>query len=298
MPHVRSININSNRRINLNIHNIALFALWTFGFLITVSSKIKITICLFIPHPFLFPFCSSCSISFSSILSPFHLHSVFLPLPLSPSLSFPYIHSTCAQLSPSLIAPYAPSFLSFRPLPVFSLLIPTSKSRHHFSLLCTLSPQILRNFLSHTPLILPVVSGFFDSLPSFLFVCVFVPFTQLYIHPSSFCSQTFFTGIPVPLVVLLPLSFFSSFFSFLPSIPSVSCTLLFHPFCLQTLPLSFPLLLSAYSSYTPPSLCNLEFLCPLLAFLSNIFLVLSLLLHPQTSAPYSLSCSQTSSFSS
>jgi hypothetical protein len=37
-------------------------------------------------------------------------------------------------------------------------------------------------------------------------------------------------------------------FSFLSSIPLVSCTLPFHPFCLQTLPLSFPLSLSAYSS--------------------------------------------------
>jgi hypothetical protein len=74
------------------------------------------------------------------------------------------------------------------PIPTFSLLVPTSKSRHHFSFSCTLSPQVL-----------PVVSGFFDSFPSFLLVCGFVSFTQLYIHPSSFCSQSFrfFTGKPV-----------------------------------------------------------------------------------------------------
>jgi hypothetical protein len=87
-----------------------------------------------------------------------------------------------------LIAHSAPSFLSFPPILTFSLLVPTSKSRHHFSFSCTLSPQVL-----------PVVLGFFDSFPSFLLVCGFVSFTQLYIHPSSFCSQSFrfFTGKPV-----------------------------------------------------------------------------------------------------
>jgi hypothetical protein len=57
------------------------------------------------------------------------------------------------------------------------------------------------------------------------------------------------------------------FFSFLSSISLISCILPFHPFSLQTLPVS----------YTLPSLCNLAFLCPLLAPLSNIFFALSLL---------------------
>jgi hypothetical protein len=116
------------------------------------------------------------------------------------------------------------------PSSVFYFHIPTSESRHHFPFSCTLSRQVLRSFLCHRPLILPVVSGFFDSLPSSLIVCVFVPFTQLYIHPSSFCFQSFhfFTSIPVLLVVSLPPSPCS--FSFLSSIPSVFCTLPFHPF--------------------------------------------------------------------
>jgi hypothetical protein len=38
-----------------------------------------------------------------------------------------------------LIAHSAPCFLSFRLIPVFSLLVRTTKSRHHFSLFCTLS---------------------------------------------------------------------------------------------------------------------------------------------------------------
>jgi hypothetical protein len=38
--------------------------------------------------------------------------------------------------------------------------------------------------------IVSVISGFFvDSFPSFLLVCIFVPFTQLYVHPSSFFSR-------------------------------------------------------------------------------------------------------------
>jgi hypothetical protein len=39
---------------------------------------------------------------------------------------------------------------------------------------------------------------------------------------------------------------------------------------------SFPFSLSVYSSYTLLSLCNLAFLCPLLALISNILLALSL----------------------
>jgi hypothetical protein len=106
-----------------------------------------------------------------------------------------------------------------------------------FSLLHSLSPgtpEFPLSYTSHSPCcILYLESRFFDSLPYFLLVDVFDPFTQLYIHSSSFCSQSFhfFTGIPVPLVVLLPLS--PCPFSFLSSIPSVSCTLPFHPFCPQ-----------------------------------------------------------------
>jgi hypothetical protein len=138
-------------------------------------------------------------------------------------------------------------------------------------------PQVLRNFLCHTSLILPVVSGFFDSFRSFLIVCVFVPFTQLYIFL---------------LFLIFPLLHWHTGFSdnislfFLSSIPLVSCTLPFHSFCLQTLPLFFPLSLSAYSSYILRSLCNVAFLCPLLAPFSNIFFALSCSFHRQTSAPY------------
>jgi hypothetical protein len=120
-------------------------------------------------------------------------------------------------LSPP-IAHSTPSFLSFHPIPVFSLLIPTSESRHHFPLFCTLS-QVRRNFLCPPLLILPVISGFFDSLSSFLLACVFVPFTQVYVHPSSFCSQSFhfFTGITFLLVVFLFLLLLRVLFLFSPA---------------------------------------------------------------------------------
>jgi hypothetical protein len=117
-----------------------------------------------------------------------------------------------------LIAHSAPSFLSFRPLPDFSLLVPTSTLTINFFFhLHSLSPSIPE--FPHTPLILPVVSGFFDSRPSFFIICVFVPFTQLYIHPSSFCCQSFhfFTGIPVPLVIFFSLLLLRVLFLFSPA---------------------------------------------------------------------------------
>jgi hypothetical protein len=156
------------------------------------------------------------SISRLSILYSFLLHSVFLPVPFSPFLSFRCIHSTCAQLSHS---PHS-TFCTFFPLlPSIHLAVSTSESLHHFSFSCTPSPQVLRiSSVIHFSYTSHVVSGFFDSLPSFLLVCVFVPFTQLYIHPSSFYSQSFhlFTGIPVPLVVILSFLLLLVFFLFSP----------------------------------------------------------------------------------
>jgi hypothetical protein len=138
----------------------------------------------FFPIPFSirFLFFSSSSISLSPILSPFRLHSGFLPFPFSSSLS--HFATSIPHLLSSQHLLHLLSSPSIQ-IPLFSLLVSISKSRHHFSFSCTLSPQ---EFLCHTPLIFSVVSGFFDSFPSFLLVCVFVPFTLLCIHPFSFCS--------------------------------------------------------------------------------------------------------------
>jgi hypothetical protein len=145
----------------------ALFALRVLRFLIT-NIKIKFQKCTFF-----LSFLSS-STSLSSILSPFRLHSVFLLVPFSLiSLSISHVLN-CLFFYSTLC-----TFFALFPIPVFSLLVPTTKSRHHFSFFYTLSFQVLRNFLSCTPLTFPVVSGFFDSFPSFLLVCVFVPFSRL-----------------------------------------------------------------------------------------------------------------------
>jgi hypothetical protein len=192
------------------------------------------------------------------------------PFPFSPSLSLRYIHFTCARLSLSfLIAHSAPSFLSFRPIPVFSLLVATSESRHHFSFSCTLTPEFPQSYTSHPP--------------SYIWILWFSPF---FLASLRFCpfhsaqhSSIFFLLLIIPLLHWhtrfsdsISLSPSSPYFFLFSIIPLVFCTLPFHPFCVQTLPLSFPLSLWAYLS----SLCNLAFLCPLLAPLSNIFLPLSL----------------------
>jgi hypothetical protein len=187
-----------------------------------------------IPHPFLFLSFPSSSISLSSILSPFHLHLVFLPVPFSPSLSFLYIHS---QLSLSPHSTFCTFFLSFHPIPVFFLLVLTSKSRHHSSFF---SPQVLRNFLRHTSIILPVVFGFFDSFASSLFVVpLSLSLNSTFIHlPFALNLSTFSLAYPF-LWYYFSLSFFSVFFFFSPqhSISILHSSLL--SILSSNLPLSF-----------------------------------------------------------
>jgi hypothetical protein len=80
------------------------------------------------------------------------------------------------------------------------------------------------------------------------------------------------------------------FFISLHSIPSVSWTLSVHLFCPHTLPPSFPLSLSVYSSCTLLSLSILAFRSPFLApslkYFSCIFSISSCSFYPQISAPY------------
>jgi hypothetical protein len=131
--------------------------------------------------------------------------SPFLCLPLSHfATSIPHVLN-CLSL---LITHSAPSFLSFRLIPVsFSLLfLSFALSLPRYSGISPLS------YTSHTPSCIWI---FFYSLASFLLICVFVPFTQLHIHPSSFCSQSFhfFTGISIPLEIFLSLLLHVLFFS-------------------------------------------------------------------------------------
>jgi hypothetical protein len=151
-----------------------------------------ITFFLSIPHPF---FCHSVS-PFPYPFQPSYLPSVFIQY-FSPFLSLPLSHFATSTphvlncFSP-LVVHSAPSFFSFRPIPVLYLLVPTSKSRHHFSFFCTLSLPRYCGISSviHLSYSLPVVSGFFDSLPSFLLVCL-CPFHSA-LHSSIFLLLSIF----------------------------------------------------------------------------------------------------------
>jgi hypothetical protein len=78
--------------------------------------------------------------------------------------------------------------------------------------------------------------------PSYLLLLLIFPFLHWHTRFSDSISPS--------------LCFFSVLFSFLSSFRLVSCTFPFHRFCLQTLSFSFPLSLSAFSSYILPSLCK------------------------------------------
>jgi hypothetical protein len=144
--------------------------LYLFRFLIT---NIEITI----PKMSLFFYLSSLSISILSLffdISFIHLISLPSLFTISPR-SFLSLSHVATSIPPVLnclfllIAHSAPSFLSSHSILLFYLRVLTSKSRHNLSFFGNLSPQVLRNFLCHTPLILPIVPGFFDSFPSLSF---------------------------------------------------------------------------------------------------------------------------------
>jgi hypothetical protein len=154
------------------------FALRAFGFLIT---NIKITI-----------YCSPSLLSFS-ILSPLFLILSSISLPSSPHIS-PHSLLFLSLISPHmfdlltvLASPPAPSLslslFSFLPIPVLSLLVPTSATRYHFPLSHTLSP-------------LPIVLRFSYSLSSLLLICVFVPRPFYSPSPCTFSRRVVFLFSP------------------------------------------------------------------------------------------------------
>jgi hypothetical protein len=136
---------------------------------ITIPKFSKITFLIPIPHhpsPSL-SFTSS-SISLSFFLSPFRLHSVFLSVPFPPSLShfttfFPHLLD-CLSAS---------SFLSFHPIPVFSLLILTSESCHASHTPCCIWILWFSPFFLACPCLCPFHSALHSSiLPSALNVSI------------------------------------------------------------------------------------------------------------------------------
>jgi hypothetical protein len=169
--------------------------------------NIKVTFLFLSPTPTHFYF-----YSFPPLPYPFHptlLPSVFAQY-FSPDLSLPLSHfvASAPHVLDRLI------LLSAHPAP--SLLVPASKPRHHFPLFRTLSPQVHRNILYQASLILLVVPGFSDSLPSLLLVRVFVPLAHLRAHPFSFRSHSFhfLTGISFPPAVILSLFHIRALFLF------------------------------------------------------------------------------------
>jgi hypothetical protein len=112
------------------------------------------------------------------------MHSVFLPAPFSPSLVFRYIHSSVLNGLSLLIAHSAPAFLSFHPIPFFSLLVHTSKSRHHFSFfLHSFSPGIPEFPVIHFPYFLLNLDSLILSLLSCLSVSLSLSLSSTFIHP-------------------------------------------------------------------------------------------------------------------
>jgi hypothetical protein len=90
-----------------------------------------------------------------SFIHPFHLHSVFLPVPSPPSLSFSYIHSTWVRLCLSPHGTFCTFFLLL--LSSICFLSPRSHiwiSSTFFFLLHFLSPgtpEFPLSYTSHTP---------------------------------------------------------------------------------------------------------------------------------------------------
>jgi hypothetical protein len=234
-------------------------------------------------------------LSFSILSLFFHIffiHLISLPssFRISPRtflslLSFRYIHSICAQLS---LSPYS-SILH---------LLSSNSIQYLFSLSAFPRLNLAIIFLSFA-LSLPRYFGISSVIHLSYFVLYLESFIlSLLSYFSVFLSlslnSTFILLLSVSPVLHWHIRFSGSmsfslsspcFFSFPSSILFVSCTISFHPFYPQTFPLSFPILLSAYSSCTLPSQCK---------FLYLFFFLPS----PDLCPVHSLSCSQTLSFSS
>jgi hypothetical protein len=121
-------------------------------------------------------------------LTPLVLYS-FSPLPYS-FIHLPAVFAPYFSPFPSLSLSHLPhvflhllSLFSFLPIPVLSLLVPTSATRYHFPLSHTLSP-------------LPIVLRFSYSLSSLLLFCVFVPLSFYSPSPCTFSRRVVFLFSP------------------------------------------------------------------------------------------------------
>jgi hypothetical protein len=134
-------------------------------------------------HPSLSLSFLSCSTPLSSILSPFRLRSVFPPL-----LSLPLAHFVAAAphvlYRLTLLAAHpAPSLFSFRPIPVLSLLVSASESRHHFPLF-----RALPRFSDSLPSLLLAVSLSLSLSSAHILSLLIFPLPHWHNHSS--CSTS------------------------------------------------------------------------------------------------------------
>jgi hypothetical protein len=173
-------------------------------------------------------------ITFLFLFSRFFFYS-FPPLPY---LFHPFYHTFVfiQYFSPFLSLPLSPdSTLYASPSIQYPFLL-SSFSHLNFVIIFLFTPKFPLGYPSHTSCCIWILRFF----PFFLACPCLCPFYSA-LHSSIFLLllifSHFFTRKPVFLIVFLSLSS-KVFFSFLSSIPLVSCTLPFHPFCLQILPLS------------------------------------------------------------
>jgi hypothetical protein len=184
------------------------FALRAFGFLIT-NINIKITI-----------YCSPSLLSFSIlsllflILSSISLpSSLLLPFPFSFSLSFRPMCSIFSLSSRHLL--HLLSLFSFLPIPILSLLVPTSATRYHFPLSHTLSPLPIVLRFSY------FLSSIFISVSLSLYLFIHLLLVHFLAGSSSYSLlllENFLQFLlslilskPVPVYLYFPVSYFHPF---------------------------------------------------------------------------------------
>jgi hypothetical protein len=131
----------------------------------------------------------------------------------------------CSIVSLSLHSTFCTFFALLHPIPVVSLLFPTFDSRHHFSLSCIISPQVLRNLLSYT-----IIDSLILSLLSCLSVSLSFSLSSTFLH-LPFALNLSASSLAYPFLSLLLLRVFF-FFSLQHSVSILHSSL-------QTLPLSY-----------------------------------------------------------
>jgi hypothetical protein len=229
----------------------ALFALWALEFLITIQlQKQNITFLFYPPRLSISILSLLFHISFIHLISPPSSFSISFRSFLSLSLISPHQLHMCSIVSLSSRHILHLFSSSVQYLPVLSLSLPLSLFPHlnlaiiFLSFALSLARYTGTSSVTHFSYSLL----YLDSLACpYLCPSCSAPHTSIILplsifplphwHTRSFCSTSVSPSHPRS-------------FSFLYSTQSVSCTLPFRLFCPRTLPLSFPLSLSACSSCT------------------------------------------------